>query len=145
MIVIDTSVFIDALFNFNEERNKKAKRFFRLVQDNSIQIFEPDIFKIELIGQLVRRLKHDEAIMLYELITENIEFIETLKLWEISFDIALKTGCRAIDSFYIGTANVRNALLISNDKFQVESARKFGVKAFYLIEEIKDVEKALGG
>ena len=144
MIVVDTLVFIDALFNFNEDRNKKAKELFRLIQDNNIQIFEPEIFKIELIGQLVRRLKRDEALMLYELLIENIEFIETLKLWEISFDIALKTGCRAIDSFYIGTANVRNAFLISNDKFQVESARKFGVKAFYLIDEFSKVKKALG-
>ena len=145
MIVIDTSVFIDAIFNFNEDMTKKAKELFRLVQDNNVQIFEPEILKIELIGQLVRRLKLDEPLMLYELLTENINFIETLKLWEISFDIALKTGCRAIDSFYIGATNVRNAFLVSNDKFQVESARKFGVKAFYLIDEFSEVKRALGG
>ena len=66
MIVVDTSVFLDELFKFDQERHEKARILFRLVQERDILIVEPGIFKIELIGQLVRRMKKDEATILYE-------------------------------------------------------------------------------
>ena len=144
MTVVDTSVFIDELFNFDQNRHEKARQFFRLLQDKSITIAEPEMFKIELIGQLVRRMKRDEAALLYELIIERVELVRTEDLKEIAFSIAFETGCRAIDSFYIATAKVRDAILVSNDKIQVESAKKFGVNAFYLIEELEEIKKKLG-
>ena len=144
MTVVDTSVFIDELFNFDQNRHEKARQFFRLLQDKSITIAEPEMFKIELIGQLVRRMKRDEAALLYELIIERVELVRTEDLKEIAFSIAFETGCRAIDSFYIATAKVRDAILVSNDKVQVESAKKFGVNAFYLIEELEEIKKKLG-
>ncbi len=144
MTVVDTSVFIDELFNFDQNRHEKARQFFRLLQDKGITIAEPEMFKIELIGQLVRRMKRDEAALLYELIIERVELVRTEDLKEIAFSIAFETGCRAIDSFYIATAKVRDAILVSNDKVQVESAKKFGVNAFYLIEELEEIKKKLG-
>lgn len=144
MIVIDTSVFIDALFEYDTKRTELAKKLFWLVQDRGITIAEPDIFKVELIGQLVRRMPREEAMRLYELIVEKIETVDTCKLREISFEIALKTGCRAIDSLYISVAHSRRGILISSDRFQVESARKYGIKAFYLLEELQEIERFLG-
>ena len=143
MIVVDTSVFIDALFEYKEDRTKLAKRFFREIQEKNLPIVEPDIFKIELIGQLVRRMSKEEAMALYELIIENVEIAEMGKLGEISFEIALQTGCRAIDSFYIAVSHSTNSILVSNDKFQVENARKYGVKSFYLLKEFDHLEKYL--
>lgn len=81
MIVVDTSVFIDALFEYREDRT--------------------------------------------------------------NFEIAFQTGCRAIDSFYIAVSHSTNSILVSNDKFQVESARKYGIKAFYLLEEFDQLEEVL--
>ncbi|HHI00598.1 MAG TPA: PIN domain-containing protein [Thermococcus litoralis] len=143
MIVVDTSVFIDALFEYKKDRTEIAKNFFRKIQEKNLSIVEPDVFKIELIGQLVRRMPKEEAMTVYELIVGNVEISETNKLREVSFEIAFQTGCRAIDSFYIAISHSTNSLLVSNDKFQVESARKYGVKAFYLLEESDQLERAL--
>ncbi len=143
MIVVDTSVLIDAIFEYDERRTAIARRLFRTIQDTKTQVLEPDVFKIELIGQLVRRMEVQKAISLYELLMERIDIIDTSKLKEVAFEIALKTGCRAIDSFYIGVAHSRDAILVSNDRFQVESARKYGIKAFYLLEEWQELDKLL--
>ena len=141
MIVVDTSVFIDAIFEYNKNRTAIARELFRNIQNTKTQVIEPDIFKIELIGQLVRRMDAQKAMNLYELLVEKIEIIDTSKLKEVAFEIALKTGCRAIDSLYISVANSRNAILVSNDKFQVDSALKFGIDAFYLLEEWQELNK----
>jgi len=141
MIVVDTSVFIDAIFEYNKERTTIARELFRNIQSTKTQVIEPDIFKIELIGQLVRRMDARKAMNLYELLIERLEIVDTSKLREVAFEIALKTGCRAIDSLYISVAHSRNAVLISNDRFQVDSALKFGIKAFYLLEEWQELNK----
>ena len=143
MIVVDTSVFIDAIFEYNGERTAIARKLFRTLQDTKTQVLEPDIFKIELIGQLIRRMEVQKAMGLYELLIERIETVDTAKLKEVAFEIALETGCRAIDSFYISAAHSRNAILVSNDKFQVESALKYGIKAFYLLEDWQELNKLL--
>ncbi|MCD6373183.1 MAG: type II toxin-antitoxin system VapC family toxin [Thermococcus sp.] len=135
MIVVDTSVFIDAIFEYDKERTDIARKLFREPQNLKLQVVEPDIFKIELIGQLVKRMEREKAIALYELIIERIETIDTTKLKEIAFEIALQTGCRAVDSFYISAAHSTNAVLVSNDRTQVEGAMKYGISAFYLLEE----------
>ena len=61
----------------------------------------------------------------------------------IAFSIAFETGSRAIDAFYIGAAKIKNAILVSTDKIQVESARKFGVEAYYLLEEFDRVKEKI--
>jgi len=135
MTVVDTSVFIDMLFRYDEKRYKLANRLFRLLQDVETTITEPEIFKVELIGQLVRRMNKNEAILLYEEIIERIEVVKIESLKEIAFSIAFETGCRAVDSFYVAVAKMKCLILISNDKVQVESAKKYGVEAYYLIED----------
>ena len=144
MIVVDTSVFLDELFKFDQERHEKARIFFRLVQEGDILIVEPEIFKVELIGQLVRRMEKDEATILYESVVDKLELIKTEDLDGIAFSIAFETGSRAIDAFYIAAAEIKNAILVSNDNIQVESARKFGVEAYYLLEEFDRVKEKIG-
>ncbi|MCK4735588.1 MAG: type II toxin-antitoxin system VapC family toxin [Methanophagales archaeon] len=144
MIVVDTSVFLDELFKFDQERHEKARIFFRLVQEGDILIVEPEIFKVELIGQLVRRMEKDEATILYESVVDKLKLIKTEDLDGIAFSIAFETGSRAIDTFYIAAAKIRSVILVSNDKIQVESARKFGVEAYYLLEEFDRVKEKIG-
>ena len=144
MIVVDTSVFLDELFKFDQERHEKARIFFRLVQEGDILIVEPEIFKVELIGQLVRRMGKDEATILYESVVDKLELIKTEGLDGFAFSIAFETGSRAIDAFYIAAAEIKNAILVSNDNIQVESARKFGVEAYYLLEEFDRVKEKIG-
>lgn len=143
MIVVDTSVFLDELFKFDQKRHDKARILFRLIEEKDALIVEPEIFRVELIGQLVRRMKKDEATILYESIVERLEFIKTKDLERVTFSIAYDTGSRAIDAFFIAAAKIEDSHLISNDKIQVESARKFGVEAYYLLEEFENVKKMM--
>ncbi len=115
MIVVDASVFIDLIFDYSSERTAIADALFKLIEENKIPIFQPDAFKIELIGQLVRRLKKDEAAALAEEIFGGMNFIESSNLFDTAFSIAFQTGSRAIDSFYIAAADLEEALLVSND------------------------------
>lgn len=143
MIVVDTTVFLDELFKFDSKRHDKARILFRLIEEKDVLIVEPEIFRVELIGQLVRRMKQDEATVLYESIVERLEFIKTKNLGRVAFSIAYETGSRAIDAFFIAAAKIEDSHLISNDKTQVESARKFGVEAYYLLEEFENVKEMM--
>ena len=143
MIVVDASVFIDLIFDYSSERTAIAEDLFRLIGENKIPIFQPDTFKIEIVGQLVRRLKKEEAFDLAEDLFGSMNFIESSDLFDTAFSIAFKTGSRAIDSFYIATAKIEDAILVSNDKRQVESASRFGVDVFYLLDELEGVREQL--
>lgn len=143
MIVVDTSVFLDELFKFDQKRHDKARILFRLIEDKEVLILEPEIFRVELIGQLVRRMKKDEATVLYESIVERLEFIKAKDLGGVAFSIAFETGSRAIDASFIAAAKIGFSHLISNDKTQVESARKFGVEAYYILEEFENVKEMM--
>ena len=48
-----------------------------------------------------------------------------------------------VDTSVFIDAHSRNAILVSNDKFQMDSALKFGIKAFYLLEELQELNKLL--
>ncbi len=76
MIVVDTSVFIDAIFRFDENRYELMRKFFRLVQNSGLSIIVPEVFKVELIGQLVRRTKRDDAFKIYNGITGNVDIVD---------------------------------------------------------------------
>ena len=135
MIAIDTSVYIDALFVFNENRYKPVKDFFRVIQNKGLKVVEPEVFKIELIGQLVRRAEKDEAFKIYNSIISRVNIVNVEKLRELAFSIAFETGCRAVDSYFIATAKLTNSILITNDKTMSTNAKKADVEAYYLVEE----------
>ena len=60
MIVVDASVFIDLLFEYNSERTHYAEELFSLLEEKGLTILEPDLFKVELTGQIARRVKRDQ-------------------------------------------------------------------------------------
>ena len=143
MIVVDNSVFIDLIFEYNRERTEQADTLFEILEENEIPILEPKVFRVELIGQLVRRKNKDIALTVAEKFFSEINFIGNSEIYNVAFLIAFETGSRAIDSFYIAASKIKNAILVSNDKIQVESARKFGVEAYYLLEEFEKVKKRI--
>jgi len=143
MIVVDNSVFIDLIFEYNRERTEQADTLFEILEENEIPILEPKVFRVELIGQLVRRKNKDIALTVAEKFFSEINFIGNSEIYNVAFLIAFETGSRAIDSFYIAASKIKNAILVSNDKIQVESARKFGVEAYYLLEEFEKVKERI--
>jgi predicted nucleic acid-binding protein len=143
MIVIDTSVFIDLLFEYDIERTRSAEELFLLLEENALTIAEPDLFKVELSGQIARRMQKEKAKKVCEEILADIVFIDTSLIFEGAHSIALETGSRALDSFYIASAKIEKSVLISNDKYQVDSAKRSGIEVYNLLCHKEIVKKRL--
>jgi len=116
MIVVDTSVFIDVIFRFDENRYELVRKFFRFVQNAGLSVVVPEVFKVELIGQLVRRMKRENAFEIYNGIVSNVDIVSIERIRENTFSVASETGCRAIDAYFISTAKITNSILITNDR-----------------------------
>lgn len=72
-------------------------------------------------------------------IMRHVNIVGYEELHEIALDIALSTGCRAIDALFIGCAKETNSILVSSDKVQVLNARKAHIETYYLIGEYDDL------
>jgi uncharacterized protein len=68
---------------------------------------------------------------------------QTSRIFEEALSIAQETGSRAADSFYIACAEAEKAILVSNDKHQIESAKKSGIEVYYLLQDKELVKKRL--
>ncbi len=137
MIVIDTSVWLD-LFLEDSDRKKIAEEFMNAV---NVTIYEPEVFKIELAGTLSRKFGKDDVLSFINDVMSKIKLIENPN--ELAFQIALNTGCRAIDSYFIATAKVTDSVLITNDKIMAKNAKKAKIEAYYLIEEFDNAINGL--
>ena len=128
MIVLDTSVFFDYFIRIKgkENRNKIAREIIDLISAKDFILFEPFILEIELLAILSRYFSKETAKEITENILEKVILLEEKDLYNVSKDIALKTGCRAIDSYFIATAKITGSILISSDKKQIENAKKAG-------------------
>ncbi|MEB3757117.1 MAG: type II toxin-antitoxin system VapC family toxin [Desulfurococcales archaeon] len=130
-LVVDVSVFIDRLFIYDKERSRRAHDLFKLIDDKGLNIFEPQVFGIELASQIVRRKPRSVARKLYGEIIDKVITIDYIE-YDLLLDTALSTACRAIDAYYIVTASMVSGILISADKIMVDNARKYGIEAYYI-------------
>ena len=110
MIVIDTSVWLD-LFLEDSDRKKIAEEFMKAIEAT---IYEPEVFKIELAGTLSRRFSKDDVLSFIDDVMSKVRLIENPN--ELAFQIALDTGCRAIDSYFVSIAKLTNSILVTNLK-----------------------------
>ena len=130
-LVIDVSVFIDRLFIYSEERSNRTRNVFRIVDKKGYNIFEPQVFGIELASQLIRRKPRDITERVYDEVMERIIVVEEID-YDLLLDIAFQTGCRAIDTYYIATASIVDGILISTDRVMATNAKRYGVNAYYI-------------
>ncbi|MCS7366134.1 MAG: type II toxin-antitoxin system VapC family toxin [archaeon GB-1867-035] len=131
MIVIDVSLWFDLFNRRNELRVKLAEAFFNEVE--VFTIYEPILFKIEFVGLLIRYNPRDIVRKMVEEIVAKIRLCTGLD--DEAYKVALATGCRAADAYYIACASKTDSILFSNDKSQVINANKYGIEAFYVLEE----------
>lgn len=136
MIVIDTSVWLD-LFLENSGRREAAEDVLSI----ETTIYEPEVFKVELAGTLSRRFNKKEVLGFIDEVLTKVKLVENPG--ELAFQIALNTGCRAIDSYFVAAAKLTNSFLVTNDKIMVRNARKAGVEAYYLVEDVGKVVRLL--
>lgn len=140
MLVVDTFVFVDSLLEKNEDRSRKATEFLESI--DGLTVFIPRIFLLELIsvakrlGVSLSRKDIDKLVADFEVLSENFVFDE-------AFKVAEETHPRAVDSYFIAAAKLTASVLISCDRIMVENGRKYGIRTYYLLEELDDAMKAV--
>lgn len=140
MPVVDTSVFVDSILEYDKSRTKMAEDLLEIIQNASLEIVDPFLFKVELAGVLSRKLPRNRVELIVKDILEDVRLIPNPD--DLAFEVAIKTGSRAADAYFIATAKLTNSILITNDKIMVNNARGYGIEAYYLIEEFdKAVER----
>ena len=72
-----------------------------------------------------------------------MNLVDYNQLHDTALEIALSTGCRAIDAFFIACAKKTNSILVSSDRVQVINARKAQIEAYYLPEEYQTLPAKL--
>ena len=135
---VDTSIFADFIFEFDENRTSAAENVLSEIKG---RILNPKVFKVEMTCILSRRFHSEIVEKIISEILEDVALIENPD--EIAFEVALKTGCRAIDAYFISTAKLTNSTLITNDRIMAENAKKAGIEAYYLLEEFEEVKRRL--
>ena len=131
------------MVNFDENRHYKAKTLFDKVSEKDFVIYEPFLFDVELAGILRRRYDETTTSNILNDLKDKIEIIDEPPLHKIALNIAIKTHCRAIDSYFIATAKITSSILITNDKIMDKNAKKFGTESYYLIDDFDEVMKKL--
>ena len=139
-VVVDTSVFVDSILEYDESRTKMAENLLETIQNASLEIVSPILFKVELAGFLSRKLLRNRVKLIVEDILKDVRLMPNPD--DLAFEVAIKTGSRAADAYFIATAKLTNSILITNDRVMANNAKKYGIEAYYLIEEFdKAVER----
>ena len=81
MIGNDTSISIDQIFDYNKKRTVLTDKLFTLIGTNELPIYEADLFKIELIGHLVRRIEMKKALAIGDEYFSESNFLDTSDLF----------------------------------------------------------------
>ncbi len=69
-VVIDTSVFVDTILEYDEHRTKIAEDLLEIIQNSSLEIVAPFLFKVELAGILSRKLPRNRVKLIVKDIIE---------------------------------------------------------------------------
>ena len=97
-VVVDTSIFVDSILEFGEYR--------------TLEIVNPVLFKVELACVLSRKLPENRVKLIVEDILEDVKLIPNPD--DSAFEVAIKTGSRGADAYFIATAKLTNSILITN-------------------------------
>ena len=138
---IDVSVFIDyfLIVRGKEFRHRVATKLFSELDERASVIYEPFLFDIEFLGVMVRYIDLKKAIEALEKILKYVVVLDEQELHDKAREVSSRTGCRAVDAYYIATASITNSVLITNDRIMKKNAEKAGIKAYYLVEEYSKI------
>jgi len=145
--VVDVSVFVDyfVIVEGKEDRHRIAVEFLNRLSDRGAIVYGPFVFEIELCAVLVRYMEPNYVMKILEVVLNHVATIKEDELHSEAKAIALKTGCRAIDAYYIATAKLVNAVLVTNDSIMKSHADMAGVEAYYLAKDYEKLHKILVG
>ena len=134
---MDTSVFADyyLLYPRKPERHERARMVLNSLSSLGLPVYEPFLFEVELRAVLVRRIKLEQVLKIVSITLEHVNVVREELIHDKAAEVALLTGCRAVDAYYIATAKHVNAALITNDKVMRNNALKTGIETYYLLND----------
>ncbi len=138
---VDTSVLADLVLEYDEKRTRIAEDVVGSI--SHCTIINPSLVMVELAGLLVRKFQPQEVEKMVADILEEIVCVNNPD--DMAYRIALETGSRAADAYFIATAKMANSILLTNDRIMAENAKRVGVEAYYLLEEFDAVIKRIAG
>ncbi len=145
MIVLDTSVIIDALLPKLGDRNRRASEVLKTVGERAAAVYAPRVFKIELASVLSRRKSTELVRDIVSDLTEWMTLVPESELLDLAYNLAYTTKSRAVDLYFIATAKLTNSILITNDRIMAANTKKAGIEAYYLLEDFDAAMKRLTG
>jgi len=127
--VVDVSVFADyyVLYPQRIDRYNRSRAVLDLLSSIGAEVYKPFILDIEFRSVLVRKLKPSTVLEIVKAVLESVTIVDGSELHDVAAEIALKTGCRAVDSYYIAAAKKSSAILITSDRVMKLNAEKVGV------------------
>lgn len=141
-LVIDASVAIDLFASREELRVVSAEKVFECVARQGIAVYAPRLFLAEVAGVLVRFLPPNIVRGVVERLRDEVTLVGDDLYFTEAVEVALATGSRGADSYYIGLAETLNAPLATSDKVQALNAKKSRIRSFYILNK-HDLEDLL--
>ncbi|BES82890.1 hypothetical protein PABY_24570 [Pyrodictium abyssi] len=83
----------------------------------------------------MRRIKPEQALEIVDTALQFVDVVGEETIHDKAAEIALFTGCRAVDAYYIATAKHVDAILVTNDRTMKYNALKARVEAYYLLSD----------
>lgn len=71
----------------------------------------------------------------YNVVLRNFNLKAESEIFDLVVDICKRTGSRAVDAYFIATAKLMDSILVTNDKIMVSNAKRYGIEAYYLIDQ----------
>lgn len=136
-VIVDVSVFADYYFFYprKPERHERARRVLDGVSMLGIPVYEPFIFEIELRAVLVRKISPEQVLEIVDRVLRHVNIVEERWIHDKAAEVALLTGYRAVDAYYIAASKHLDAVLITSDKVMKQNALKAGVETYYLLDD----------
>ncbi len=83
----------------------------------------------------MRRVNPRLVLEVVNMVLDHVNVMDEKLVHDKVVEVALFTGCRAVDACYIATAKHVNAVFVTNDRVMRDNALKSGVKARYLLDD----------
>ncbi|BAA79232.2 hypothetical protein APE_0279.1 [Aeropyrum pernix K1] len=145
-LVVDASLAADLFAAKDKARAQIAEKVVECIERHSISVYAPRLFLVEVAGVLVRYLAPSIVERVLDAFSSKVILVGDEAYFRIAVEIALATGSRGADSYYLGLAKTLNLPVATSDKVQAQNARKAGIKSFYILSnnELEELMKYMG-
>jgi len=139
-VVLDTSVIVKAVlkpgkwlprsvFERELETHRKSRLLTRLLNEKGVEVLIPFAALVEVAGVLTRLASRDLAMKVVESLrtTRRYRIVYEDEIRDYVIEIALSTGSSGFDTYFIATAKLYNAALITDDEPMSIQAERVGV------------------